>query len=87
MINFDLPKQAEEYIHRIGRTGRAGELGASITFWNPDYDKPCAPALVKIAKQAGQPVPPWLEKFAKVKTSKQWKTDKADKAVLALQSK
>lgn len=87
VINFDMARDVESYVHRIGRTGRAGELGASVTFWNPDYDKPCAPALVKIAKQAGQPVPPWLEKFEKVKTSKQWKTDKADKAVLALQTK
>ena len=77
VINFDMARDVESYVHRIGRTGRAGELGASITFWNPDYDKQCAPALVKIAKDANQPVPPWLEKFEKVKTSKQWKTAKA----------
>lgn len=32
VINFDLPKQADEYIHRIGRTGRAGQLGAAYSF-------------------------------------------------------
>ena len=77
VINYDMARDVESYVHRIGRTGRAGELGASITFWNPDYDKACAPALVKIAKQADQPVPEWLAKFEKVKASKQWKTAKA----------
>lgn len=35
VINFDLPKQADEYIHRIGRTGRAGEKGTAISFVGP----------------------------------------------------
>jgi superfamily II DNA/RNA helicase len=32
VINYDLPKQAEDYVHRIGRTGRAGREGTAITF-------------------------------------------------------
>jgi superfamily II DNA/RNA helicase len=32
VINFDLPKQAEDYVHRIGRTGRAGATGIAISF-------------------------------------------------------
>ncbi|TRX57022.1 DEAD/DEAH box helicase [Thalassomonas sp. M1454] len=35
VINFDLPKHAEEYIHRIGRTGRAGTKGDAISFIGP----------------------------------------------------
>ena len=35
VINFDIPDQAEEYIHRIGRTGRAGNSGTAITFVTP----------------------------------------------------
>ncbi|TCP11249.1 superfamily II DNA/RNA helicase [Crenobacter luteus] len=31
VVNFDLPKQAEDYVHRIGRTGRAGRDGTAIT--------------------------------------------------------
>jgi ATP-dependent RNA helicase RhlE len=36
VVNFDLPTQAEDYIHRIGRTGRAGEAGSAISFVSPD---------------------------------------------------
>ena len=35
VVNFDVPLIAEEYIHRIGRTGRAGLSGEAITFCNP----------------------------------------------------
>lgn len=42
VINYDMARDVESYVHRIGRTGRAGELGESITFWNPDYDKECS---------------------------------------------
>ena len=78
VINFDMARDVEAYVHRIGRTGRAGNSGESVTFWNPDYDKECSPALVKIAEDAKQPVPDWLLKFKKSKTSKQWSVAKAD---------
>merc|ERR1712093_530357 len=32
VINYDMPKHPEEYIHRIGRTGRAGNQGAAVSF-------------------------------------------------------
>ena len=35
VLNFDMPRDVENYVHRIGRTGRAGRAGAAITFWNP----------------------------------------------------
>ena len=73
VVNYDMARDVESYVHRIGRTGRAGELGAAVTFWNVDYDKPCAPALCKIARDAGQAVPDWLTKFEKTKESKQWR--------------
>ncbi|KTT16792.1 RNA helicase, partial [Pseudomonas oryzihabitans] len=39
VINYDLPRSGDEYVHRIGRTGRAGEAGLAISFvthgdWN-----------------------------------------------------
>ena len=77
-------RDVESYVHRIGRTGRAGDLGESITFWNPDYDKECAPALVKIARDADQPVPDWLAKFESSKSKdKQWGVEKAAAALAA----
>jgi ATP-dependent RNA helicase RhlE len=36
VINFDLPENAEDYVHRIGRTGRAGHKGRAISFACPD---------------------------------------------------
>ena len=36
VINFDLPKSAEDYVHRIGRTGRAGAKGVAISFAAPE---------------------------------------------------
>mmetsp|Transcript_2064 Transcript_2064/g.4467 ORF Transcript_2064/g.4467 Transcript_2064/m.4467 type:complete len:487 (+) Transcript_2064:244-1704(+) len=84
VINFDMARDVESYVHRIGRTGRAGEVGMAITFWNPDYDKDCSPALVVIAKNAGQEIPPFLRKYEKVKTSKQWRVATAEKAVAEL---
>jgi len=35
VINFDLPRQAENYLHRIGRTGRAGAAGIAVSLANP----------------------------------------------------
>src|SRR5690606_34449749 len=32
VINYSLPEEAEDYVHRIGRTGRAGNIGTSISF-------------------------------------------------------
>jgi len=84
VINFDMARDVESYVHRIGRTGRAGEVGEAITFWNPDYDKECSPALVVIAKNAGQQVPPFLQKYGKGKTSRQWKVANAEKATTEL---
>jgi len=36
VINYDLPRQADDYVHRIGRTGRAGIAGHAISFVTPD---------------------------------------------------
>ena len=39
VVNFDIPEQPEDYIHRIGRTGRAGQRGFAITFVTPENDQ------------------------------------------------
>lgn len=39
VINYDLPYNAEDYVHRIGRTGRAGNSGEAIAFYSPDEER------------------------------------------------
>ncbi|XP_076645494.1 ATP-dependent RNA helicase vasa isoform X2 [Halictus rubicundus] len=60
VINFDLPKSIDEYVHRIGRTGRVGNRGRATSFFDPEDDAPLRGDLVRILKQANQPVPDWL---------------------------
>src|SRR5690606_18136003 len=39
VINYDLPYNAEDYVHRIGRTGRAGNKGEAIAFFAPEEER------------------------------------------------
>ncbi|NYT43613.1 DEAD/DEAH box helicase [Alcaligenaceae bacterium] len=39
VINYDLPHSAEDYVHRIGRTGRAGKSGEAIAFYAPEEER------------------------------------------------
>jgi len=64
VINYDLPSEIDEYIHRIGRTGRIGNKGKATTFFNRGKDDPLARSLVKILSDAEQVVPEWLEEVA-----------------------
>ena len=52
VINFDLPRAAEDYVHRIGRTGRAGATGVAISFVSPAD----AVYLQRIQRYTGQTV-------------------------------
>jgi len=57
VINYDVPQNAEEYIHRVGRTARAGKTGSSVTFvseWEfEDWDR--------IVKSLEGPKPQFME--------------------------
>jgi len=64
VINFDLPKEVDEYVHRIGRTGRVGNTGHAISFYDGEADYALAKDLVKILKDASQDIPNWLEEAA-----------------------
>uniref|UniRef100_A0A3Q1GKU5 RNA helicase n=1 Tax=Acanthochromis polyacanthus TaxID=80966 RepID=A0A3Q1GKU5_9TELE len=64
VVNFDLPNNIDEYVHRIGRTGRCGNTGRAVSFYDPDTDNQLARALVTILSQAQQEVPSWLEEGA-----------------------
>ncbi|XP_050072463.1 ATP-dependent RNA helicase vasa [Anopheles maculipalpis] len=61
VINYDLPKSIDDYVHRIGRTGRVGNKGRATSFYDPEADQAMASDLVKILTQAGQPVPDFLK--------------------------
>ena len=62
VFNFDMPKNIEDYIHRIGRTGRVGNKGKAISFYN-DNNKQIAGALVTELKKAKQTIPDFLEEY------------------------
>ncbi len=53
VFNYDMPSEAETYVHRIGRTGRAGASGEAISFCSNDEHK----ALRDIEKLLGRPIP------------------------------
>ncbi|KAF2302904.1 hypothetical protein GH714_010905 [Hevea brasiliensis] len=57
VINYDFPTGIEDYVHRIGRTGRAGATGVSYTFFS-EQDWKYAADLVKVLEGANQHVPP-----------------------------
>ncbi|XP_073295292.1 DEAD-box ATP-dependent RNA helicase 20-like [Primulina huaijiensis] len=64
VINYDFPTSLEDYVHRIGRTGRAGARGMAFTFFTHGNAKH-ARELIKILQQAGQVVPPQLSAMAR----------------------
>ncbi|XP_059093872.1 probable ATP-dependent RNA helicase DDX43 [Tigriopus californicus] len=70
VFNYDFPRNIEEYVHRVGRTGRAGKTGTAISVmcrsdWGAAHD------LIKILHEAGQEIPNELtnmaERFKKMK--------------------
>ena len=63
MINYDCPTTGEAYVHRIGRTGRAGCEGSAYTLVTAE-DKRVAPEIVKVLKGSKQVVPPELAQLA-----------------------
>eukprot|EP01092_Planopodium_desertum_P000826 TRINITY_DN1120_c0_g1_i3.p1 TRINITY_DN1120_c0_g1~~TRINITY_DN1120_c0_g1_i3.p1 ORF type:complete len:277 (+),score=9.09 TRINITY_DN1120_c0_g1_i3:87-833(+) len=59
VVNYDFPGTCEDYIHRIGRTGRAGKHGTAYSFFTSD-DGRLARELVAILREASQDVSPQL---------------------------
>lgn len=62
IINYDLPKNLEDYIHRIGRTGRMGQEGTAISLIN-ETNKPIIKKLYLFFKSQNQVIPPWFEEM------------------------
>ncbi|XP_049881781.1 probable ATP-dependent RNA helicase DDX43 [Pectinophora gossypiella] len=63
VVNFDFPRHIEEYVHRVGRTGRAGKTGIALSFVTRK-DWAHAKDLIKILEEANQEVPGELEQMA-----------------------
>ncbi|KAJ2339250.1 ATP-dependent RNA helicase ded1 [Coemansia sp. RSA 2671] len=59
VINYDLPTDTDEYVHRVGRTGRAGNTGTAVSFFNRG-NRSIARNLIDLLKESNQDIPEWL---------------------------
>ncbi|KAF4706305.1 DEAD (Asp-Glu-Ala-Asp) box polypeptide 52 [Perkinsus olseni] len=59
VINIDIPRASATYIHRVGRTGRAGNKGEAVTMFTTE-DKPYLRPIISVMKQSGLDIPSWL---------------------------
>ena len=64
VVNYDLPTDIDDYVHRIGRTGRAGNTGVSTAFFNRG-NRGVVRELIDLLKEANQEVPGFLESIAR----------------------
>lgn len=62
VVNFDLPTDIDEYVHRIGRTGRAGNTGEAISFFN-EKNRNISRDLFDILSETQQEIPEFLKKI------------------------
>ncbi|XP_018654713.1 putative dead box ATP-dependent RNA helicase [Schistosoma mansoni] len=62
VVNYDVPPLKQEYIHRVGRTGRAGHHGRAITLWT-DSDLPHMDGILSVMKRSGSEVDEELERL------------------------
>jgi ATP-dependent RNA helicase DDX3X len=60
VVQYDLPSNIDDYVHRIGRTGRAGKTGQAIAFFN-EKNRNIVDDLVPLLKETSQEVPQWLD--------------------------
>uniref|UniRef100_A0A7N0T8I7 RNA helicase n=1 Tax=Kalanchoe fedtschenkoi TaxID=63787 RepID=A0A7N0T8I7_KALFE len=63
VVNFDLPNDVDDYVHRIGRTGRAGKSGLATAFFN-ENNLSMAKPLADLMQESNQEVPAWLVRYA-----------------------
>ncbi|GAA6053094.1 hypothetical protein JCM3770_000381 [Rhodotorula araucariae] len=64
VVQYDVPNHMEDYVHRAGRTGRAGNTGTCVTFITPEQDR-YSIDLVKALTASKTPVPPELDEMAR----------------------
>jgi ATP-dependent RNA helicase DDX5/DBP2 len=61
VVNFDFPNDMENYVHRIGRTGRAGKKGLAVSFFVAEKNARMARDLIETLNRTEQHVPPELQ--------------------------
>merc|ERR1740123_2275425 len=67
VVNYDVPKEIDTYIHRIGRTGRIGNEGKAVTFFSCDDSGSCLEgadmlkAYAEVLKNSAAEIPSWLQ--------------------------
>ncbi|KAJ2049974.1 DEAD-box ATP-dependent RNA helicase [Coemansia sp. RSA 922] len=59
VVNYDLPTDTDDYVHRVGRTGRAGNTGTAVSFFNRG-NRSIARNLIELLKESNQDIPDWL---------------------------
>ena len=80
VFNFDVPGNAEDYVHRIGRTGRAGKSGRAFTIAASEDDRKYVGAIEKLIGKAIPLIEGGETDPAKAADSKSGKTEKTDRA-------
>jgi ATP-dependent RNA helicase DDX46/PRP5 len=65
VVNFRCPNHMEDYIHRIGRTGRAGRKGIAYTFIDPDEEDLYAEDIIKVMEISNQEISEELKEIAR----------------------
>ena len=85
VINYDMPQVLEEYVHRIGRTGRAGIKGVAYSFFDGEKDWSLAKDLCDLLEKAGKKIPYQLSEIkesAKGRSTRasRWEQKKAERA-------
>jgi ATP-dependent RNA helicase DDX5/DBP2 len=64
VVNFDMPNDMESYVHRVGRTGRAGKKGTAVSFFVGEKNARLAKELIEILNRSGQVIPNELAALA-----------------------
>lgn len=60
VFNYDMPTNIDDYVHRIGRTGRCGNKGTAVSFIN-DNSRPIIKDLYKLFVKLNKPIPDWFQ--------------------------
>jgi len=60
VVNYDMPKDVDEYVHRVGRSGRVGNPGKATSFFDARNDSEVKDSLVRLLQEAGVELPGFL---------------------------